>query len=326
MVSISLEAENYDLQGSLEPSFLSSLYENPVRGRWVKIAGKLRGVRIEQDGRLLKVSYSGRLESSGLEELILLETGLWHEAFENRISDAPRSFRPILERLASTYPGVRIPIAPHNLQHLFISILLSKRADYRLVRGWCAAIWKAVNEDLEKLLSLSIRELRKITRSYQLYDALRSMRSAAELFGSLRSFHEKILGMRPEVARTMLMRIWGVGSKVADSLILSTFKAAHFAPCDTHLIKLIKVLKPIHRFKLPEERLCIKYACSGEPMEGLSPCPQYRSCLRGILSLRLGELAGWFQTLAYIHGRLYCRKVRPRCSRCSLRSLCPSPS
>lgn len=326
MVSISLEAEHYDLQRSLEPSFLSSLYENPARGRWIKIAGKLNGVRVEQDGKLLKASYSGRIDRSKLKELTLLETGLWHEAFESRISEAPRSFRPILEALASEYPGVRIPIAPHDLQHLFLSILLSKRADYRLVRGWCAAIWKAVDDDLERLMSLSVKELEKITRSYQLYYALKSIRSAVELFGSLRSLHERVLRMRPEVARAMLMRVWGVGHKVADSLILSAFKATRFAPCDTHLVKLIKALRPIREFRLPDEKLCMRYACSDEPVEGLPSCPQYRQCLRGKLSSSLGELAGWFQTLAYIHGRLYCRKVKPRCSRCPLRSLCSSYS
>ena len=326
MVSISLEIECYDLQRSFEPSFLSSLYENPTRRRWIKIAGKLNGIRIEQDGKLLKASYSGRIDRSRLEELVLLETGLWHEAFESRISEAPRSFRPILEALASEYPGVRIPIAPHDLQHLFLSVLLSKRADYRLVRSWCAAIWKVVDDDLEKLMSLSAKELEKITRSYQLYDALKSIRSAVELFGSLRSFRERVLRMCPEAARAMLMRIWGVGSKVADSLILSAFRATHFAPCDTHLVRLIKALGSIRRFRLPDEKLCMRYACSDEPVEGLPSCPQYRQCLRGKLSSSLGELAGWFQTLAYIHGRLYCRKIKPRCDRCPLRSLCSSYS
>jgi len=326
MAGIILKVENYDLQRSFEPSFLSSLYDNPTRGCWIKIAGKLKGVRIEQDGNLLKATYSGRIDGSRLEKLVLLESGLWHEAFENKISKAPRSFRPILEALASEYPGVRIPIAPHDLRHLFLSVLLSKRADYRLVRSWCAAIWKVVDEDLERIISLGVEELEKITRSYQLYDALKSIKSAVELFGGLRPFHERILRMRPEIARVTLMGIWGVGSKVADSLILSTFRATHFAPCDTHLVKLIKALKPIRRFKLPNEKLCMKYACSGESVGSLSPCPQYFSCLRGIISLTLGELAGWFQTLAYIHGRLYCRKVKPRCSSCPLRPLCSSHS
>lgn len=322
MVNVSLEVEHYDLQRSFEPSFLSSLYENPARGRWIKIAGKLKGVRIEQSGRLLKASYPGRINRSRLGELISLETGLWHEAFENKISEAPRSFRPILEALASSYPGVRIPIAPHDLQHLFLSVLLSKRADYRLVRSWCAAIWKIVDDDLERLMRLGSEELEKITRSYQLYNALKSIRSATELFGSLRSFQERVLRMRPESARTVLMKVWGVGSKVADSLILSAFKATHFAPCDTHLVRLIKALEPIRGFRLPDEKLCVKHACSDKLVEGFPSCPQYRSCLRGKLSSSLGELAGWFQTLAYIHGRLYCRKVKPRCDRCPLKPIC----
>ncbi len=322
MVNISLEVELYDLQMSLEPSFISSLYENPKRRSWIKITGWLRGLKIDQRGSILKSSYPGDLNKIDLERITILETGLWHEAFEERIRGAPRRFRPALEILASEYPGVRIPIAPHDFQFLFFSVLLSKRADYRLVRRWCAAVWRIIEDDLEELMSLNADALREVTRSYQLYDALRSIRSATEHFKGLSALHRSIISKPPEVARVMLMKIWGIGSKVADSLILSTFRATHFAPCDTHLIKLVKALDLIRGFKLPNKNLCMRFACSRKPIAGLQPCPQYNTCLRGILSSSLEGLAGWFQTLAYLHGRRYCTRIKPRCRSCPLKTLC----
>jgi len=320
MVSLRLEVEHYDLQTSLEPSFVSSLYENLEQGSWIKFAGSLRGIRIKQRGRILDVEYHGALERSELEKAVVLETGLWHEAFEEKISGAPRSFRPVLENLSSEYPGVRIPIAPHDFGHLFFAVLLSKRVDYRLVKKWSAAIWSKVGGDLERIVKIGVEMLEKITRSY--HDAVKSVRSVIDLFGDLNKFCQEAITKPPEAARIMLLRIWGVGPKIADSIILSTFKASYFAPCDTHLVKLVKALDLARGFKLPKPDSCIKFACSKDPIAGLRPCPQYHVCLRGILSSSLGELAGWFQTLAYLHGRRYCRRIKPRCESCPLKSLC----
>jgi len=131
-----------------------------------------------------------------------------------------------------------------------------------------------------------------------------------------------ILGMPPEVARLIFLSAWGIGPKVADSTILSTFKAPHFIPCDVHLRKFITRLSLAEDFKMPEKSLCRRFLCNSEPALGLDPCPS-RRCLRAILR-PLGELGGWMQTLIYLHGKECCRSMKPRCDKCSLRRLCAS--
>jgi endonuclease III len=128
--------------------------------------------------------------------------------------------------------------------------------------------------------------------------------------------------MSLEITRLILLSAWGIGPKVADSMILSTFKALHFIPCDVHLRKFITKLKLAEDFRMPEKNICKKFLCGGEPALGLDPCPS-RRCLRAILR-PLGELGGWMQTLIYLHGKEYCKSMRPRCSECPLKNLCPS--
>jgi hypothetical protein len=186
------------------------------------------------------------------------------------------------------------------------------------------------------LASAKPTALRRITRSYQLLDAVRSMRDLMriieepgriceeiiERFGAPREpLSSYILGMPPEIARLILLSAWGIGPKVADSTMLSTFKAPHFIPCDAHLRKFITRLKLADDFRMPEKSLCRRFLCGGEPALGLEPCPS-RRCLRSILR-PLGELGGWMQTLIYLHGKKYCKSMRPRCGEYPLKNLCP---
>ncbi|MCF3653663.1 MAG: hypothetical protein L2C94_005840 [Aigarchaeota archaeon] len=333
-----LDCGDYSLNSSLAPSFISSLYESLGSGAWVKVAGKLGGrLRLEQRGRRLIIISTAEISRAELEHIAILETGLWHEEFERGIGRLPAGFREAAEALAETYPGVRIPIAPWDFEHILMAVLLSKRASYEIVRRWCRRLWEMFQGDLRMLASAKPTALRRITRSYQLLDAVRSMRDLMRIVEEPRRIREEIierfgapreplssyiLCMPPEAARVILLSAWGIGPKVADSTILSTFKAPHFIPCDVHLRKFITRLSLAEDFKMPEKSLCKRFLCNSEPALGLDPCPS-RRCLRAILR-PLGELGGWMQTLIYLHGKECCRSMKPRCDKCSLRRLCAS--
>ena len=109
----------------------------------MKVAGYLGGkLKLEQAGRKVIAVSATDLNKDELKRLVLLETGLWHPPFEDALKALPKRFRIICDRLSSVYPGVRIPIAPHDFEQIFISILLSKRVNYDIVRRWRREIWK----------------------------------------------------------------------------------------------------------------------------------------------------------------------------------------
>lgn len=327
MIAIELEAEEYDLQKSFEPSFVSSLYENPKPGVWIKVAGTLgKALRLEQHGDWVAAFCSTSIDEEHLKSLIVLETGLWYRDPSGFLEKVRAPFRGVLEKLAETHRGVRIPIAPHDAHYILLSVLLSRRANYEMVRRWCYAIWSRYDGNLERLAYLKPGALKAITRSYQLLEAVSVLRRIVRRFGSLRDWARDAASKPPELARLALLSVKGIGPKLADSVILSISRAPHFAPCDAHLARLVRRLGLIPGFRLPVKSLCARYACVEDLAEryGLKPCPIRGSCLRGILTSRLGPLAGWFQTLAYLHGRSFCRASKPDCDRCPLRRLCAS--
>ncbi len=325
MIKLELDAEDYSLQRSLEPSFISSLYERRHPTAWTKIAGKLGGrLKIEQHGSKIVASCSVKLNENELRRIVLLETGLWHENPMKELVKVSRGFREILEELAITYPGVRIPIAPHDSEYVFLAVLLSKRADYDIVRRWCRKIWEIYDGDLTRMAEASERELERITRSYQLFEAAGILREILQRSSNIERWLIDALSRPPEIARITLLSIRGIGPKLADSIILSTCDALHFAPCDIHLAKFIERTGLIQEFHLPVKSLCIRYSCSEDASRryGIPLCPRSETCLRAIISSRLARLAGWFQTLVYLHGRKFCKTLNPACDICPLRRSC----
>ncbi|RLG06139.1 MAG: hypothetical protein DRN68_07470 [Thaumarchaeota archaeon] len=310
---------------------------------WVKVAGYLGGgLKLEQTGKRVIAVSSIDLEKDELERLVLLETGLWHPPFEDALKTLPKRFRIICDRLSSIYPGVRIPIAPHDFEQVFISILLSKRANYDIVRRWCREIWEKFPDGFEELLSKE-PEFKKISRSYQLSMLIESIKdllklredfsrihpNILQLFGRPgRNLPKYILSLPPELARLVLLSIKGVGPKTADSILLTTFMNLENIPCDVHLLKFVSRMRILKRFREPEKNFCRRFLCKPEYAErwGISVCPRAieGECVRYELVKYFGELSEWIQTLIYLHGRDYCRSISPRCEECPLRDLCPS--
>ena len=340
---VTLDAEEYDIQNTFKPSFISSLYENPREGVWVKVAGHLGGrLKLEQIGRRVIAVSTADLKKDELKRFVLLETGLWHPPFEDGLKTLPRRLKIICDRLSSIYPGVRIPIAPHDFEKIFISILLSKRANYDIVRRWCREIWRRFSNGFEEIL-LREPELEEVSRSYQLSMLIESIRDLLrlreepsrihprilKLFGRpRRDLPRYILSLPPDLARLVLLSVKGVGPKTADSILLTTSTSLESIPCDVHLVKFIDRMGILKGLKRPEKSLCRRFLCRPEYAErwGIPACPRAigDECIRYELLKYFKGLAGWFQTLIYLHGRDFCRSIKPRCRECSLRDLCPN--
>jgi len=341
-MEVEIEAEGFDLDLTLSPSFVSSLYRRAGPGHWVKIAGSLGGdLELEQQGEILRARSGAPLGDEELMGIAELETGLWHGPYEEGLRSLPESARPILEALGGVYAGLRLPIAPSDFDWILIAVALSKRADYeKRVLAWCRGIWGKYGADIRRISSAPLSELKRISPSPQVLGLKRTLRSLLglgerlprgiiERFGAPRGpIGPYLLGLPPELARIALISgCWGIGPKTADSIILSTFKAPRFIPCDSHLRAVAARLGLVDRSPgMPRGDLCSRFICDPDPQVryGIGSCPRARSCIRGRLAW-LGDLGGWFQTIAYLHGKSYCRSRGPKCPECPIRRVCPNP-
>ncbi|MEM4699578.1 MAG: hypothetical protein QXT74_01350 [Candidatus Nezhaarchaeales archaeon] len=334
--------EPFDLDLTLSPSFVSSMYVRLRERSWAKVAGRLAGLRVEQvGGGLLRASHSGHA-ARDIEEVVVHEAGCWHRPFEEGLARLPPSLREPLELLASTYPGVRLPAAPWDLPYVIIAVALSRRTRYdSLVLKWCRRIWAAFGGDLV-LLSRAPAPLLKerVGSSYQVIqlkevvDGLLSIPARlTELSAGLSlelslSSPLDLTRLSPPIARVLLLRACKfLGPKTVDSIILSCLKDPSAAPCDTHLSTVATRVGLVPRgLSQPSKPLCSRRSCRVQPLPSLPRCPLEDKCLRAEVA-KLGSLAGWLQTLCYIHGSSVCRSRRPRCASCPLEAICAaSPS
>lgn len=337
-MKLKLEVEEpYDLDLTLSPSFVSSMYVKLKPGSWVKIAGtmanKLKLVR-KRRGEV-EVSYDSSLNRSFIEEAASFEAGLWHKPFEFKLNTLPSCCKPIVDALSLIYRGVRLPIAPWDFLQLFIATVLSRRTSYkRFVVKWCRAFWSLFKDPLS-IARASLNDIGKVGTSYQLIQLQASIQDLASLPERLGRLCvgldsipkvkdvQEITSLPPELVRVLLLRACRyVGPKTVDSLILSSFKAPHFAPCDVHFRNIVMKLKLAKsNLVFPEKRFCSRFSCIIQPFENLEKCLNQSRCLRASLSW-LKDLGGWIQTLCYLHGSSICRTRNPKCSMCSLIKFC----
>lgn len=77
--------EPYNLDLTIKPSFLSSLYRK-VDGWWIKKIGFLGGfLRIRQESSFLIVKCNSDLNYKMFVDEVKLESGLWHHPFERNL-------------------------------------------------------------------------------------------------------------------------------------------------------------------------------------------------------------------------------------------------
>jgi len=344
-----INVENFNLNLTFEPSFVSTLYRKISQNIWVKVAGhlgnQLEFKQIKPD--TLEVNCSAGLTEKALQRRATIETGLWRGPYEERIGNLPKTVQPQIQALAEVYPGVRLPIVPLDFPYMLISAALSKRTGYsRFVLDWCQRIWSRYDGRIDLLAQANKSDLRSIGRSYQVVQLQKTLRSFSELPSHPERLPESVLELigepyvpaeefllwlTPELARMTLIRgCWGVGPKVADSIILSTFKASHFIPCDTHLRIVAERLElaEVEGAKMPSKVLCSKYVCdqktSSQFNVPLCSWSTNGTCLRSRLMYLL-KTGGWVQTLTYLHGERFCKAYSPKCKICPIKSVCPNP-
>lgn len=344
-MELEIPAEDYSLDESLAPSFVSSLYVKKRDGLWTKVVGCLSGQLefIQSKPSVVIVRSKASVDEEELWRIAIQQTGLWRGSFERMTKDLPPGLREAADGLARAHPGVRIPIAPTDFTHILTAVALSKRADYpNLVLRWCERLWRRFQGDLGNIVSSSPEELRDIGTSYQLFDMVKTLKAfldipkgldrlPKELLKKLPPFKEPVEGFLlkagPDVTRLILLNLcFGLGPKTTDSLILSTFEGGlRFIPCDSHFRTVTTRLGLLEAkgTELPQKAFCKRYACDRLTSSclSISECPRSNSCLRSRF-LTLGDLGAWFQTLTYLQGREYCRRVRPYCERCPLARIC----
>jgi endonuclease III len=332
-----INVEDYDLDRTLKPSFVSSLYQQLSKGRWLKIAGYLGGCLEFRQLKPSLVEVRSSVEVEGLSrDLSVLELGLWHDPFEELIHTLPSRAKVATEGLARVYPGLRLPVASRDMLHIVVAVTLSKRTSYdRFVLSWCRGIWEKYDKDLKRVASLGPSSLKEVGTSYQLQQLRRTLESFLEMPERLPKKLRELVPMKkpidllradPEIARFILLSCcWGLGPKTADSIVLSTFKAPFIMPCDVHLKTVSIRLGLIEegRASLPSKHLCSRHACDRPLADklGVKLCPAKESCLKSNLSY-FNEAGGWFQTLTYLFGKDYCRTLNPKCQACPLKPVC----
>jgi len=343
-MKLEIEVENFNLDKTFAPSFVSSLYQKVEAGRWVKVAGHLGGqLELRQiQPNVLTVHCRAGLTEAALRRRALLETGLWQGPYEGMIGTLPKNIRPKIEALGKTYSGVRLPIVPLDFPYMLVTTALSQRVSYEpLVVGWCRRIWERYDGRIDLIARLGQKELREIGASYQVLKLPKILRSFMQLSKNTDRLPKRVLDwigpptapteefiqtLPSELARlTLIGCCWGLGPKIVDSLLLSTTKATHIIPCDAHLYSVAKRLGlgDLDGARMPQKALCSRFVCDEETSKkyAVTMCPQAEACLKTRLS-HLGRLGGWVQTLTYLHGRFYCRTKHPRCERCPLESVC----
>jgi hypothetical protein len=198
-------------------------------------------------------------------------SGRWYSPWRY-INDAASDLRDAVHSLAEKYGDcVSISISPGDEDLLFVVAFLTQNTNYHTnVLKWTRALFSKT-EDLAEMAEVAP----SIGRSYQLRRLPQAVRRYLELG-------------RPRDRRELLS-IPGVGAKVADLYLLFTGDATA-APVDKHFMRTAPRLGL--RGRPPSPAHCRRYTCG--------TCPLAPRCLRAQAAEKLGRLAGWVQTLAYL--------------------------
>ncbi|MBS7656240.1 hypothetical protein KEJ50_07095 [Candidatus Bathyarchaeota archaeon] len=339
-MKIKLKVKDFNLDLTFKPSFISSIYISDKPYEWSKIAGHLAfKIKFKQvDENTLIVESESGLTVKALYRRVLLETGLYKGPYEEHIQELPSEVKPQIEALAETYKGVRLPYDPLDFKYILIAAVLSKRVNYERVLNWCRKIWRKTNGRLDLIANLNKKELKSIDNSYQVFQLQKTMKSLETLSKRLHEKVKKLIGepyvppeefilwLPPELARlTLIKGCWGIGPKVADSIILTTFKSTNVIPCDAHIKTVSVRLGLVKQVEMPEKRFCSKFICDSEAALkfNIQLCPkaERKTCLRAGLSY-FKDLGGWIQSLIYFHGKNFCKVNKPLCWICPIKKEC----
>jgi endonuclease III len=306
------DRQDYSLELTLKPSFVSSLYVKISESAWRKHAGLLsESVVIKQLGDFVEVWTFHEVDEKARRALTY-ELGLWDEKPSHRLSRLKGELKEQVRALMELFPGVRLSIAPHDFNCIFVAVALSKRTRYEVfVRKWVKELWNRWRCDPAIIASLKPEDLKCVGTSYQLADLVKTLRD----YVKLRAYSIKD---ELENLRRALMSCWGVGPKVADATLLFATPSPWIVPCDTHLRRVSKRLGWIEEeMRMPSKPLCLNLSCD-ECVNKFGPC------LKVEIEEKFRGFGGWIQTLTYLFGSVICTSSSPRCSRCHevLRDYC----
>ena len=305
------DPEDYNLDFTLKPSFVSSLYIKRGVREWAKRAGLYaNSLSLKQGDGHLEAYFIGDPDRR-INEAILYESGLWDERPSSRISKLNGPLKEQIKTLSELFPGVRLSIAPHDFNCIFIAVILSKRARYdTFVCKWVKGLWDRWRCDPGIISKLGPGDIEGIGTSYQLIDLIRTLKD----FRKVKLYREnEVEGLRRE-----LMSCWGVGPKVADATLLFTGKFPWIVPCDVHLRRVSRRLGWADRdVRMPSKPLCLRYYCD-------ECVDKYGPCLKREIEGLFPGFGGWVQTLTYLFGSSICMARTPRCAKCHpiLRDYC----
>jgi len=283
-----LDAEGLDLDLTLYPSFLLALMDGGG-GRYLKLYGYSKGSRLELS--------KGKLYCNCPEDVAKYLSGLWYDPW-NAASKVPSDYydrvRPLLELYGER---LRLAVSPFDRPLIFAVVFMSRNTDFHAnVLRWARRLFSRTDDPYE------ISELEDVSwvgTSYQ----VRELPSALREYLALKR-------RDPLDERRALLSIRGVGVKTADAYLLFTGNP-RAAPIDKHFLRFSR------RFEVavgrpPRKDYCMRFDCA--------MCPMRENCISHFVVEKYGELAGWLQTVAYVHDKVYC--ARGLCSRCPLSRCC----
>lgn len=277
--------KSIDLCLTLHPSFVLSMF-NFTNKTYIKAAGRKKGCKIRaEDGAILTDCGDEALYWSGAWFMEVLDS-----------EEPKRSFSWLLDLLRAHYSRLGLSVDPHDPLHILIPIFLSQSTSYHgNVIKWSRRLWERTDDPFK-----AAEIAPSIAGSYQL-------RRLRESFPCLSSAINRNIW----ATRRSLVNCRYCGPKVADAFLLFGMADTASVPVDRHFISMAKKLD-LWDFRQPKSEFCKKYECYN--------CPANNRCIRWLASESLGKLAGWVQTVFYLHEKLYCSKKL--CQECFLRSEC----
>ncbi len=280
---------DYDLDLTLYPSFTLVFFEK-VRGKWVKVLGKYAGLKFSIRKGVLEANI-------GDEDVVLNLSGLWFDPKEY-LKDVKREFRDVVSKVVEVYRKLRLAINPYDREAMFVTVVLSQRTSFHVnVIKWVRKIFEKENfPDFS------------VSRSYQVERAKEAYKTCIKVLKEDREVTISLWNLR----KSLLSKCRNVGVKTADAYLLFTRRNATFlAPADTHFHRFIWRMFLVKK-ETPRKNYCIKTSCE--------QCPLLDKCITGWAMKIFGKLAGWVQTVAYVHDKKYCFKNK--CSICPLKHIC----
>ncbi|MEM1546203.1 MAG: hypothetical protein QXY40_07985 [Candidatus Methanomethylicia archaeon] len=287
-----INTTHYSLDATIYPSYTYALFRVD-NGWWIKQYG------FGRRGKMKLINES--LEYTGFtEEEIMDLSGLWYDPIFF-LNDLDSKLRETIKEIINTYRYVRISISPYDRNLIFILTFLSRRTDFHInVVKWASKLFSNIN-DIDEVLKINISS---IGNSYQ----LKQLREAVGNY--LKVIEDKISD--PWSLRMKLLEIRNVGPKIADAFILFHTRNSWIAPSDIHYQNFTRRLNIFRYSSIPEKKTCLKYTCI--------ECIKSNTCLTGLSYYKLGKIAGWLQTVSYIHDKKYCS--RSKCIECKIKHLC----